>query len=106
MSLRASSSAFVVALVVAACGSQPNMGVRPIGLPQQAGAGHAERTFVGRELLTLYAQSWRPATEPRAVVVVVHGLKDHSGRYGELADRLVQKGMAVHAMDLRGHARS
>jgi len=98
--------AFAAAFLLVACGSQPNMGVRPIGLPTQAGAGHSERTFVGRELLPLYAQSWRPATEPRAVVIVVHGLKDHSSRYAELAQKLVDKGIAVHAMDLRGHGRS
>jgi len=40
------------------------------------------------------------------VVAVVHGLKDHSARYGALAERFVGRGFAVHAFDLRGHARS
>jgi alpha-beta hydrolase superfamily lysophospholipase len=44
--------------------------------------------------------------EPRAVLIVVHGLRDHSSRYGELAVHLVGQGFAVHAFDLRGHAHS
>ena len=68
---------------------------------------HEQSTFEGTGGLRLFAQSWRPANEePRAVLVVVHGLKDHSSRYGELAVRLVGEGFAVHAFDLRGHAHS
>lgn len=56
--------------------------------------------------VSLYRQWWRPCAGARAVVVLVHGLKDHSARYGALAERLVARGFAVHAFDLRGHARS
>lgn len=56
--------------------------------------------------LQLWYQSWRPLGEPRAVVVVVHGLKDHASRYTEFAGQLVAKGYAVYAADLRGHGRS
>ncbi|HEX8703308.1 MAG TPA: alpha/beta hydrolase [Myxococcaceae bacterium] len=100
-------------LVLAAC-----QGPRQAALP----ASESSRVFsalAGRELsheqwtlegtggLQLFAQSWRPANEePRAVLVVVHGLKDHSSRYWELAARMVGEGFAVHAFDLRGHAHS
>ena len=67
----------------------------------------SSRRSKARGGLQLFAQSWRPANEvPRAVLIVVHGLKDHSSRYGELAVRLVGEGFAVHAFDLRGHAHS
>ncbi|HEY1694458.1 MAG TPA: alpha/beta hydrolase [Polyangiaceae bacterium] len=56
--------------------------------------------------VTLYAQWWRPCFSPRAAVVIVHGLKDHSARYGVFAERLVARGFAVHAFDLRGHGHS
>jgi alpha-beta hydrolase superfamily lysophospholipase len=39
-------------------------------------------------------------------VVIVHGLKDHSGRYAAFAELLAREGFAVHAFDLRGHGRS
>jgi alpha-beta hydrolase superfamily lysophospholipase len=68
---------------------------------------HEQSLFEGTEGVRLFAQSWRPVEEePRAVLVVVHGLKDHGARYAELAESLVGQGFAVHAFDLRGHAHS
>jgi alpha-beta hydrolase superfamily lysophospholipase len=54
----------------------------------------------------LYRQQWRPETEPRAVVGLVHGLGEHSGRYGHVAAALTAAGYAVCTFDLRGHGRS
>jgi alpha-beta hydrolase superfamily lysophospholipase len=57
--------------------------------------------------LRLFEQWWLPAKgEVKAVLVIVHGLKDHSTRYVAFADRLAQHGYAVHAFDLRGHGSS
>jgi acylglycerol lipase len=67
---------------------------------------HGEGTFLGAHRATLYAQWWRPCGPPCGAVAIVHGLKDHSARYGAFAERLVARGFAVHAFDLRGHARS
>jgi len=79
---------------------------RPAPL-QTEGVAHAEGHFEGALGLKLYRQSWRPASgEPRAVLVIVHGLKDHSARYAEFAGRLARHGIAVHAFDLRGHGSS
>jgi alpha-beta hydrolase superfamily lysophospholipase len=77
--------------------------------PVQAPAGvvHKDGSFEGVRGTQLYEQSWRPAAPyPRATVVVVHGLKDHSANYRALAEKLAQQGFAVHAFDLRGHGRS
>ncbi len=49
---------------------------------------------------------WLPEGEPRAVVVIAHGLGDHGGRYAQLAARLVAEGHAVYAIDHHGHGRS
>ncbi|MCX7055972.1 MAG: lysophospholipase [Proteobacteria bacterium] len=54
----------------------------------------------------IYVQSWLPEQAPRGVVVLVHGLAEHCGRYGELVERLTGRGLAVYAMDHRGHGRS
>jgi len=54
----------------------------------------------------LFAQAWLPERDPRAVVVISHGLAEHGGRYAELAARLVSSGYAVYALDHRGHGRS
>jgi len=45
-------------------------------------------------------------TPVRAAVLVVHGFGEHSGRYAEVAERLVARGYAVYAYDRRGHGRS
>jgi alpha-beta hydrolase superfamily lysophospholipase len=55
---------------------------------------------------TLHGQAWLPEDEPRAVVVISHGLAEHGGRYDALAQRLVARGYAVYALDHRGHGRS
>lgn len=45
----------------------------------------------------------RPA---RAGVAIVHGYAEHSGRYEEVAGRLLAAGYGVYQFDLRGHGRS
>ncbi len=54
----------------------------------------------------MFAQSWGPDSSPRAVLALVHGQGDHSGRYVRLVERLVAGGIAVNASDSRGHGRS
>jgi alpha-beta hydrolase superfamily lysophospholipase len=67
---------------------------------------YAEGTVVGSRGLLLFRRTWRPAAPPRAVLLNLHGLGDHSGLYGALGDRMVACGFAVHALDLRGNGRS
>ena len=59
-----------------------------------------------RDGLALCVRRWMPVGDVRAVLVFVHGFTEHSGRYEELAEALVDRGFAVWAMDLRGHGRS
>lgn len=56
--------------------------------------------------VTLRGQAWLPEREPGVVVVISHGLAEHSGRYAGLAERLVARGYGVYALDHRGHGRS
>lgn len=68
---------------------------------------HDEDTFRGAGGIELYEQRWlSDAGEARAVVAIVHGFGEHSGRYTNMVDRLVPAGYAVYAFDLRGHGRS
>lgn len=52
--------------------------------------------------------AWRiwEASEPRAGLLLVHGLGEHSGRYRPLAEVLAARGISVFSFDLRGHGRS
>lgn len=54
----------------------------------------------------LFAQWWLPAEDPRAIVAIVHGYAEHSGRYAQTATDLVGRGYGIEAVDLRGHGRS
>jgi alpha-beta hydrolase superfamily lysophospholipase len=38
--------------------------------------------------------------------VLVHGLKDHSVRYKDVAVTFADRGISVYALDLRGHGYS
>lgn len=67
---------------------------------------HSEGSFTSYDGLTIYHQAWLPDGPPKAVVVLVHGLGEHSGRYRYVAERLTTAGYAVHALDHRGHGRS
>ncbi|MBX3201625.1 MAG: lysophospholipase [Labilithrix sp.] len=56
--------------------------------------------------LMLATRTWRPDGQPRGVVVAVHGFKAHSGLFAWAAEQLTARGLAVYALDLRGHGRS
>jgi alpha-beta hydrolase superfamily lysophospholipase len=53
----------------------------------------------------LFWRAWLPA-EPTGVVLLSHGLGEHSGRYAHVAEALVADGWAVYAPDHAGHGLS
>lgn len=67
---------------------------------------HTEGTFSGPRGLRIYYQTWRPDTEPRAVILIVHGLGEHSGRYRNFVQAAVPRGYAIYALDHIGHGKS
>jgi alpha-beta hydrolase superfamily lysophospholipase len=62
--------------------------------------------LLSRGAASIFTQWWLPDGEPRAVVAIVHGYAEHSGRYTHLAAFLNARGYAVEALDLRGHGQS
>ncbi|MGB9723202.1 MAG: lysophospholipase [Chloroflexia bacterium] len=67
---------------------------------------HPQWNWTSRDGWLLYAQAWQPEGEARSAVCLVHGLGEHSGRYGHVAAALNRAGHALLAVDLRGHGRS
>lgn len=56
---------------------------------------------------TLFTQSWTPRnTNIRGLVVLLHGLNEHSGRYDGFAKKLNENGFKVYGMDWIGHGGS
>ncbi len=64
-----------------------------------------EGTFEGVGAKRLAWRLWE-AEEAVALVVIVHGLGDHAGRYDLVAESLVARGFTVFGFDQRGHGRS
>lgn len=69
-------------------------------------AGNFEGTIHGHDGTDLFEQTWLPRGAVSGVVAIVHGIGEHSGRYGYLVERLTDAGFAVAAADNRGHGRS
>jgi len=67
---------------------------------------HIEFTQQAPDGVQFYFQSWQPETPPQAVVCLVHGLGEHSGRYAHVAAALNDAGYALLGFDLRGHGKS
>jgi acylglycerol lipase len=67
---------------------------------------HQEGFFKGLRDANIYFQSWLPESEPKAVLLIVHGLAEHSGRYRNVADHFVPLGYAVFGIDHLGHGKS
>jgi alpha-beta hydrolase superfamily lysophospholipase len=68
--------------------------------------GNGEDTFTGYGGVPIYYSYWSAEGKPQAVLIIVHGLGEHSGRYQYLVDALVPEQISVYAFDLRGHGRS
>jgi alpha-beta hydrolase superfamily lysophospholipase len=62
----------------------------------------------GTDQLKIYGQVWQPmpGNEVKAVIALVHGMGEHSGRYRRFAEFLTQKGIAIISFDQRGHGKS
>lgn len=54
----------------------------------------------------LHAIRWKPDREPKGVVLIVHGIAEHSERYNHFANFLTRHGFIVIAYDHRGHGRT
>lgn len=67
---------------------------------------HIEDNFKGVRNLQIYYQAWLPAGAVKAVLLVIHGIGEHSGRYSNVADYFVPLGYAVYALDHIGHGKS
>ena len=76
-------------------------GMRPDGW------SHArEEWFEGAGGVRLFCRHARPLAAPRALLVAIHGLGDHSGLYPMVPDAFLPLGLEIFAPDLRGNGRS
>jgi len=61
--------------------------------------------FEGSDGLRVFYRYYTAESE-KARLVIAHGLGEHSGRYGNVVNELVPKGVSIFALDHRGHGQS
>ncbi len=69
-------------------------------------AGRDEGFFSSKDGTRLFWRSQVPDGQPAALVAVVHGYGDHSGRYQRVMSDLVARNFATIAFDYRGHGKA
>lgn len=71
-----------------------------------APAAWTEHRFLSFDATPIFYLRLKPASEPKAVVILVHGLGEHAGRYRLTAEYFSGVGCDVWAADLRGFGKS
>jgi alpha-beta hydrolase superfamily lysophospholipase len=61
-----------------------------------------QRSFIDKYGIEIFFYEW-PASEPKAVIQIAHGLGEHARRYDHMASILNRSGFSVYADDHRGH---
>lgn len=65
-----------------------------------------ESKWEGNAGITFFMQGWEPDTNPKALIALVHGLGEHTGRYAHVGKVMTDAGYALIGFDLRGHGKS
>uniref|UniRef100_A0A1D1ZAR8 Monoglyceride lipase n=1 Tax=Anthurium amnicola TaxID=1678845 RepID=A0A1D1ZAR8_9ARAE len=92
--------------------SRRAMAIRRLAVEEEGGekGGRSKKDFslfVTARGDTLFTRSWGPVTAPpKGLVVFLHGLNEHSGRYNFFAKKLNDLGFKVYGMDWIGHGGS
>lgn len=65
-------------------------------------------TFTAKGDVDIFVHRWQPEKDidTKAVVQIAHGMAEHSARYENFANALVNEGYTVYANDHRGHGKT
>lgn len=66
---------------------------------------HNMGVFLADDMVRIFYQSWT-AQNPKGIVVISHGLGEHSDRYSNIMGALAGGGISFYALDHRGHGKS
>ncbi len=67
---------------------------------------YSEYTLTNQEKLSFFVRKWTPESAPKGMIVLLHGLSDHGGRFAYVAEKFVSDGYIFVAPDLRGNGKS
>ncbi len=62
-------------------------------------------TFIGKGGVEIFFRKWR-VKKPKGILLIIHGVGEHSGRYGNIIDELKKSDISIYSFDLRGHGQS
>ena len=65
-----------------------------------------EAALTSDDGINFLVRGWEPVAEPKAVIALIHGLGEHTGRYEHVAKAMTDAGYALIGFDLRGHGKS
>ena len=65
-----------------------------------------ESKWAGNDGIPFYVRGWEPNIAPKALLALVHGLGEHTGRYLHVGKAITDAGYALVGFDLRGHGKS
>lgn len=66
---------------------------------------HKMGVFLAKDNVRIFYQSWN-VKKPKAIILISHGIGEHSGRYQNLLETLDGKGVSFYAADHRGSGKS
>jgi len=72
----------------------------------QTKADVSEKFIAGFDGQQIFTRTWDKVNKPKAVMMILHGMVEHSGRYQDFAQKCNNAGIIVFCMDLRGHGRT
>ncbi len=69
---------------------------------------HTNLNWQGSDGQEIFGRVWEPElkSDVEAVIILVHGMGEHSGRYQHFADFFSERNVAIISFDLRGHGKS
>lgn len=59
-----------------------------------------------KDNLELFGRGWFPESSANAIILFVHGIGEHTGRYVDWANRFIDARYSFYAFDHRGHGKS
>ena len=62
-------------------------------------------TFIGNGSIEIFFRHWKAARQ-KGILVISHGIGDHSGRYNNIVNELKGKNISIYILDQRGHGKS
>ena len=67
---------------------------------------YTEYYLVNPDNFSFFVRKWAPASAPKGLIVLLHGLSDHGSRFVYVAEKFVSNGYIFIAPDLRGNGKT